>query len=544
MARRICAGKRDGTRCSAPTKCGSSFSGHHATLTAPEALPAAAPMEEVARDDRAATHEQPAAEGTRTADEHGAQTKTEGAPPEDRPGWITMAQFLVVWAFYGMHPEQVAPDETAAALAERLFGSSPEEGAASFAKLAAVCDRIKQLEQILEQLPPVEGDTSLASALESAQLAPAWSEAWDAIRTEAVNVARALPTPDLPPAAHGRKGKRLMARRAEQLRVVTAEPVKDALMILGRGNFRPVAGDNAILGEHKGTQVRIECAPDIGFGPERAIHVLARKGPSVVQKFLGLSGLWFTQHGSKPRDTYLEAGATDLLRYMGKKPTSRGGYPADEILACGRNIYLIMNMSIPRAQVTHFDAKGNPTRATLTITRPVVIESITAQLALEPTEPQSIVEFRYHLGSEVYEWLCGNDTPQYATLSGQLLRYHPERQKYHILFGFALGYYDRVNWKNSRYGTRRITLPKLFALAAVEIPKHHVARFFGDVQRAFEELARDQVIPGLQLILPPAGKTAKKQAQMTARDMISASSVAFPSLLGTTRGMDALPEEG
>jgi hypothetical protein len=300
------------------------------------------------------------------------------------------------------------------------------------------------------------------------------------------------------------------------------------------------ASGSAVLAQRGETQVRLDCDGITGLSPEQAIHQIAKHGASVAQTFFALVGLWMERNPSTPHESYMTAYASDLLRYQNRKETRRGGYHGDDILAKGRDIYLLSRISVPTASVTTYEG-GRREARTLSLGRLLSLESLeVAQETVKdagdkPTLGTSIVRFRYHLGREVYSWVGGN-SPQYARLSGKLLTYHPVRQKYQILLGFCLGYYDRVNRKNPQE-VRRIGLPALLNLAAIEVPQKRISEFFSSLEEAMEDLARDGVIPGLRLQKP--ANWTDMLARRDTRSIIAGSYVTFPRL-----DRDALPAAG
>ncbi len=120
-----------------------------------------------------------------------------------------------------------------------------------------------------------------------------------------------------------------------------------------------------------------------------------------------------------------------------------------------------------------------------------------------------------------------------ASISGKLLTYHPLRQKYQILLGFCLAYYDRVNRKNRSQSLRRIRLPALLALAGVAAPERRVTEFLVSIEQALADLARDGVVPGLRLARPEGWP--EMLAKRDSRAVIAGSWVTFPPLAGDGR---------
>lgn len=320
------------------------------------------------------------------------------------------------------------------------------------------------------------------------------------------------------PHGRGSKGTRLQAVPPEVLRAITAQPAAEATFLLGRGTFICNHDGSAVYAEKGDTRVEVECDPDIGFGPDRAIQVLAKSGPSVVQTYLALCGLWLTKCAGQPYDKNLKAGVPDLLRFMGKRQTNRGGYDREYIERRAQDVHILMRTSIPAARWTN---KGKS--VTIELTRAVVIESISAQLSLGTGQTDAVYEFKYHLAESMHGWLCG-DTPQYAEVSAKLLQYHADRQRYQILLGFAIVYDYRVNTRRLSARHRRISLPRLLNLAAIEIPKTHRAEFCQSIYNALECLAADNVTPGLKVQKP----LQEAQAKMTELEILEGSFVEYP----------------
>lgn len=327
-----------------------------------------------------------------------------------------------------------------------------------------------------------------------------------------------------------RRGKRLVVKPADSVRAVTAESGKNALVAIAKGAFLPVEGAPAIWTEHEGTQVRIECDTEAGFGVNTALNTLARHGASVTQTYIAMAGLWMQKCPVEPYDNKITASVTDLMRFMRRRTTSGGGYNNDDIMARGRDVYVLMNTNVHKARTTTWP-NGKPKDRELEVVRLAIIESLAAQLPIDGSNRPSVVEFKYHLGEEMHEWLCGRN-PQYVEVSGKLLEYNPLLQEYHILLGLALAFYDRVNRKQNKLGPRRLKLTALLNLAAKEVPAKNTARFFGQVQKALADLDVDGVIPKVKLILPDP----EEAIGMSAREQISAAEVEFPALL-----LSALP---
>lgn len=377
---------------------------------------------------------------------------------------------------------------------------------------------------------------------------------WDAL------VARRFPTsPALSPAserinparftganAPRRTGPRLRASLPDVLRVPTARPARDAFAMLFAGHAWQSDETAGVAWATNGdTTVQIDADDTLGFGVEQAVSLIARHGASVAQTFLALIGLYLEQNppgSSNPHgdsETYVTAHASDLLRYQQRRETPRGGYHREDLLAKGRDVYLLSRLSLPRAAEWRFSKASETSGETSTalhIGRLLSVDALdVADLALlgtganeeNPSAGRSVVRFRYHLGREVYEWVAG-DNPQYAGVSGKLLTYHPIRQKYQILLGFCLAYYDRVNRKNASE-TRTIRLPALLSLAAVAIPDRRIAEFLSSIEEALNDLSRTGVVPGLKLVRP--ANWPELLARRAAREVIAQSVVTFPRLL-------------
>ncbi len=319
-----------------------------------------------------------------------------------------------------------------------------------------------------------------------------------------------------------RKGSRLLVKQDIQFRFPTAQPVQQAITIFTRGKWTESEGGDSVIGSHNGAQLLYECDSEIDLTPQRAIHILAKRGPSVVQTFLGLTGFWLQQCGGKPYDHTVHATVTDLLRYMKRKPTTGGGYRFDDISERGRDVHILMKTSMPSAEITTYKGK-NATRTRVEIERLVQIDSVAVTKVSDAGGVAITGEFSYHLGQKMHAWLCG-DHPQYATISSKILEYHPVREKYHILLGFALSYYDRVNRQKRGGRTRSISLIKLLEMAGIDIPDRNIPRWLADIQGAISDLAADGVIPNVTSSVPLT-------SQVTGRQALAKSEVSFPPLL-------------
>ena len=349
-------------------------------------------------------------------------------------------------------------------------------------------------------------------------------KAWDTLVTEFLEQPEPLLTR---PAAPRRTGARLRATLPAQLRIPTAAPAKDALAALFAPHLWQVnEGGTAILARQNNTQLQMDCDTVLGLDPERAIQQIAKYGASAAQTFLTMTGLWLQQNPGKSHETYLTVHASDLLRFQGRKETPRGGYHSEDLLGKGRDVYFLSRISVPRSEVAQYD-RGRKTIKTISIGRLLSLESLDLEQTEERGNVHSIVRFRYHLGREVYDWVCG-DHPQYAPISGKLLTYHPIRQKYQILLGFCLAYYDRVNRKNKE-SVRTISLPALLNLAAIPIPNKRPAEFLTTIEDALNDLARDGVIPEIRLRKPD--DWTDLLARRRSRDIIMQSVAVFPRLI-------------
>jgi hypothetical protein len=439
--------------------------------------------------------------------------------------------------------------------AKRLVGEPLTE---TEAKLAAALEELNQAERTARDafsvfysaLPALGGmgdrggdDSHTALPGDVAARISRWVEArrvWDTLAADFLNAPIDAPPPIRAPV---RTGPRLRARLPKTLRVPTALSAREMLTLLFAPHRWEADTDGLAVTARQGeTQVRLELDEMTGLSPDAAIRQIAKHGASVAQTFFSLVALWMERNPDTSPETYLTASASDLLRYQHRKETPRGGYHSDDILAKGRDIYLLSRISIPVASVQTFDG-GKREARTLALGRLLSLESLEftqvgpAKGVEEGTEVArggygSIVQFRYHLGREVFKWV-GGEQPQYALLPGKLLTYHPVRQKYQILLGFCLAYYDRVNRKN-RQEVRRLRLPALLNLAAIEVPDRRISEFLSSIEEALEDLSRDGVIPGLKLQKPP--DWTEMLAKRRTREIIAGSVVTFPR-----RDLDALP---
>ncbi|GAB4467987.1 MAG: hypothetical protein OHK0029_40130 [Armatimonadaceae bacterium] len=417
--------------------------------------------------------------------------------------------------------------------AKRLVGEELTAPEVAFARaLEALTDAEQEARQAFEtfysRLPAADGEgEQLALPAHVAAQINRWVEArrvWDELVTRQLR----SPIPAAPPET---PQPRLRASLPEVLRVPTALPARETLTLLfAPGRWLPTANGEAITAQNGNTRVRLKCDEITGLGTEEAIRQIARHGASFAQTFFALVGLWLERNPDSSPETYMTVAASDILRYQNRKEAPRGGYHSADILAKGRDIYLLSRITIPSASVLSFNGGRRQTR-TLSLGRLLSLEALEISETRQSGDigMQSFVRFRYHLGREVYGWLAG-EGPQYARLSGRLLTYHPVRQKYQILLGFCLAYYDRVNRKHSQT-ERRLRLPALLSLASLEVPEKRVAAFLTTIEDALEDLARDGVIPGLKLHKPP--DWTELLAKRNTRAIIAQSVITYPCLPAT-----------
>lgn len=305
-----------------------------------------------------------------------------------------------------------------------------------------------------------------------------------------------------------RSGPRLALKPPTTVRLPTTLPAKDALAALFAPHlWQAEASGLAIMTpiSHR-SQVRVELDEVLGFGPEQAVQQIARYGPSAAQTFLALSTLWHERLGDQPHETYLTLFASDLLRFQGKKETPRGGYHREDLLAKGRDLYLLSRITIPHTE-------GGETMA---LGRLLSLEAL--EVAGEGEGAQSIVRFRYHLGREAHAWVSEGT----AEVAPKLLSYHPVRQKYQILLGFCLAWYAQNHAEESE-----VSLPTLLELAAIPLPQKRLSEFLTMLEDALSELAQDGVVPGVRLVKPPGWHELLATRQT--REILRRASVAIPS---------------
>ncbi len=259
-------------------------------------------------------------------------------------------------------------------------------------------------------------------------------------------------------------------------------PARDALAALFAPQlWQTEASGLAMVAKVSDTaQVRVEFDEVLGFGPEQAIRQIARSGPAAAQTFLALASLWMERLAGQPHETYLTLAASDLLRFQGKKATPKGGYHRDDIIAKGRDLYLLSRITVPHAMGSESMALGR-------------LLSLEALEAGQSDEGQSIMRFRYHLGQEAHGWM----QESVAQVAPRLLSYHPVRQKYQILLGFCLAWHIGNHPKETE-----LSLPHLLELAAIPMPEKRLSEFLTSVEDALSELASDGILPGVKLLKP------------------------------------------
>ena len=275
-------------------------------------------------------------------------------------------------------------------------------------------------------------------------------------------------------------GPRLGLKPPEAVMLPNALPARDALAALFSPQlWQTEASGLALVAQvSDSAQVRVEFDEVFGFGPEQAIRQIARSGPAAAQTFLALASLGMVRLAGQPHETYLTLAASDLLRFQGKKATPKGGYHRDDILAKGRDLYLLSRISVPHASRSE----------SLSIGRLLSLEALEAG---HEAGGQSIVRFRYHLGQEAYSWM----QESVAQVAPRLLAYHPIRQKYQILLGFCLAWHAGNHPEQAQ-----ISLPRLLELAAIPLPEKRLAEFLTSVEDALADLAHDGILPDVKLV--------------------------------------------
>lgn len=314
------------------------------------------------------------------------------------------------------------------------------------------------------------------------------------------------------PVARGRRGPRPVWIRPETVPLPAAVPAKGALAALFSPYHWSTAGNGDLMARGlDGTLVWLDV---LTSGPDAAgdaLREIAKQGASAAQTYLALVSLWRSELGDSPHETYLTVYASDLLRWQGKKATPRGGYHKEDLLAKGRDIWLLSRLRVPvERSATGPDGETVTVR---TVERLISLESLDA---VETSDAgTSLLRFRFHPGRAA----GALDPSDMATAGGALLSYHPVRQKYQILLGFCLA-------RRRRETSGNMPLVDLLADASVPIPDTRIAAFLSTIEDALNELARDGVVPGLRLV-KPAGWTEMLAARQT-REILRRSRVEYP----------------
>jgi hypothetical protein len=275
---------------------------------------------------------------------------------------------------------------------------------------------------------------------------------------------------------------RLGLKPPEAVVLPNALPARDALAALfAPGLWQTEDSGRALVARvSSSAQVRVEFDEVLGFGPEQAIRQIARSGPAAAQTFLALASLWMERLAGQPHETYLTLAASDLLRFQGKKATPKGGYHREDILAKGRDLYLLSRITVPHTTGGEGMALGR-------------LLSLEALEAGQDSGEQSIVKFRYHLGYDAHGWM----QESVSKVAPRLLAYHPVRQKYQILLGFCLAWHAGNHPEETT-----LSLPRLLELAAIPMPEKRLAEFLTSLEDALSDLAHDGVIPEVKLVKP------------------------------------------
>lgn len=340
----------------------------------------------------------------------------------------------------------------------------------------------------------------------------------------------------------GRRWDQLSARFLESLpRVRARTPVRPAARILlptspaGRDAlsalfapslWQPDRSGTALLASLAGTDLRLDLDGAPGFTSDWAVQQIARHGSSVVLTFLALVALWNERCAGQPPETYLSVYASDLLRFQGRRETPRGGYHRDDLLAKGRDIYFLSRISVPIAS-------SDGRRAAMG--RLLSLETLEAEVDGDDVTATSVVRFRFHLGDAARAWF-GADGGRGAMLPGKLLAYHPVRQKYQILLGLCIAWWDR---SHPAPGERRLKLTELMDLASIPMPTRRLAEFLESLEDALRDLSRDGVVAGLRLEKP--ADWPELLAERKARVVLERAFVVFPELPDLTPAPLRLP---
>lgn len=308
-----------------------------------------------------------------------------------------------------------------------------------------------------------------------------------------------------------RTGKRLKVRPPATVPIPTPVSARDALALLfSPDSWKPSPGGDALVAQTSRTQMRVELDDTLGFGAQNAVERISRHGASAAQTFLALAAFWKDQCGEAGAETYLTVYASDLLRFQGRKETPKGGYHRDDLLAKGRDLFLLSRIAVPTQTVeTDDDGRTTTTTALNRLLSLETLESVVSEGGGQPTT--SIVRFRYHLGREVHSWLL--DPARSTTVSSKLLGYHPQRQKYQILLGFSLACLSAES-----HGEKlRVSLPTLLKLSGIEVPTSRAAAFLTTLEDAFADLAHDGVAAGVKVVKPsgwPESLASRRSAEV------------------------------
>jgi len=324
----------------------------------------------------------------------------------------------------------------------------------------------------------------------------------------------------------GRSGPRTVWVTPESIRLPVAAPAHGALTALfSSARWQPDPGGAGISATTSGGAVHLEADGEGDAAVGAALREVARHGASAAQTFLALAALWRETMGDAPHETYMTVYASDLLRYQGRKATPRGGFHKEDLLAKGRDVWLLGRVRLPVTRV-RTDADGS-VRTESQLGRLISLESLesvtTSPAGGEPAE--SLLRFRFHLGGEVARWL-GGDNARSVAAGGALLTYHPTRQKYQILLGLALAH------AAAEAGEVDIEIPLLDLLgrAGLRFPDVRMLAFLTMIEDAVAELARDRVVADLRIVKPAGWPDL--MAERRTRDIVDGTTVRFRRPLG------------
>jgi hypothetical protein len=319
------------------------------------------------------------------------------------------------------------------------------------------------------------------------------------------------------PVAKGRRGPRPVWIRPETIPLPAALPAKGALAALFSPHHWSATRNGELTARVSGgSEVWLDV---LTSGPDAAgdaLREIAKQGASAAQTYLALVSLWRSELGDSPHETYLTVYASDLLRWQGKKATPRGGYHKEDLLAKGRDIWLLSRLRVPVERSA--TGPNGETVNVRSVERLISLESLDAVETVD--SGTSLLRFRFHPGRAAGAF----DTSELASAGGALLSYHPVRQKYQILLGFCLA-------RRRRETSGSLLLIDLLADASVPIPDTRIAAFLTTIEDALNELSRDGVVPGLRLV-KPAGWTEMLAARQT-REILRRSRVEFTEVRNT-----------